>query len=350
MILISSSRASIAMALATAVLAGCTAGVAPTVTPSLSNTAIPGPSDTVFLASDAWSSKPGAVFELFSVGAGSQTRLTTCTGCQTLGASPSLDRYRVATRRVIADSNRDGRLDDLDRVSLLLVNLGRQIEGPFLPEGWTTSGVDWSADGTFLVHTSSPDGNPEGLYTIDANATNNQLIISDPNVRLRGARINPSMTRAAYERIASTGAGKSEIWIGNSQVSQAKITNGGAVGELLPNTLYLVGSDAGPDYSPDGANLVFRRLTSASIPGGAWDILVVPITGGEPRVIASGPTYRSDPDWSKDGVVFSETNAATGGTDIVVVDPTTNARKVLQSFGSGYRAIAPRWIAGITGG
>jgi hypothetical protein len=346
-----SSRAFILLALAIPALSACTAGVAPTVTPSLSSTASPSPLDTVFLVSDAWSTKPGAVFELFSIGSSAQpTRLTTCTGCQTLGASPSLDRNRVALRRVTVDTNKDGRLDDLDRASLLLVNLARQIEGPFLPEGWTTSGVDWSADGTFLVHTSSPDSGTEGLYTIDANATNNQLIISDPGVRLRGARVNPSMNRAAYERIASTGVGKSEIWIGNSQVSQTKVTDGGTVGEALPNSLYLVGSDAGPDYSPDGNNLAFRRLTSTSVAGGTWDILVVSITGGAPRVIASGPQFRSDPDWSKDGIVFAEANTATGGMDIVVIDPTTNARKVLQSFAAGYRATAPRWIAGATGG
>jgi len=349
---ISSSRAFFILALAIMAFPACTAGVAPTVIPSLSSTATPAPLDTVFLASDAWSSKPTTVFELFSVGTpGSQpTRLTTCAGCQALGASPSLDRNRVALRRVVGDSNRDGRLDELDRVSLLLVNLARQIEGPFLPDGWTTSGVDWSADGTFLVHTSSPDGDPEGLYTIDANATNNQLIIFDANVRLLGARINPSMTRAAYERIASTGPGKSEIWIGNSQVSQTKVTDGGPVGELLPNSLYLVGSDSGPDYSPDGNTLAFRRLTSASVPGGAWDILTVPIAGGTPTVVASGPVFRSVPDWSKEGIVFAESNTATGGTDIVVIDPATNARKVLQSFASGYKAIAPRWIAGVTGG
>ena len=351
MTFISSSRALIFSAVATALLAACTAGVAPTVTPSLSTTAIPAASDTVFVVSDAWSPRPGAALELFSIGSGSQpTRLTTCTGCQTLSATPSLDRSRVAARRVTADTNRDGRFDELDRVSLLLVNLARQIEGPFLPDGWTTNGVDWSADGTFLVHTSSPDGSPEGLYTIDANATNNQLIISDPGVRLRGARINPAMNRAAYERIASTGVGKSEIWIGNSQVNQARVTEGGPVGDQLPNSLYLVGSDAGPDYSPDGANLVFRRLTSTAISAGTWDILIVPITGGAPRVIASGPQFRSDPDWSKDGIVFSESNPATGGMDVVVIDPNTGGRKVLQSFASGYRVMAPRWIAGVTGG
>jgi Tol biopolymer transport system component len=338
------------LASAAALFSACTAGVAPTTTASLTSTSIPNSADTVFVSSDAWSAKPAAVFELFSVGAGSQpTRLTNCSGCQTLSAAPSLDRNRVAVRRVTADANKDGRLDEFDRVTLLLVDLARQIEGPFLPDGWTTSGVDWASDGTFLIHTSSPDTRPEGLYTMDANGQNNQLIISDPNARVRGGRIHPARNRAVYERIASTGAGKSEVWAGNSNSSQARLTDSGITGDLLPNTLYLVGSDAGPDYSPDGNSVVFRRLTSVAVPGGAWDILVVPAVGGAPTVIASGPRFRSDPDWSKDGIVFAESNPTSGGTDIVVIDPATGARKVLQTFASGYKATAPRWIAGIAG-
>jgi Tol biopolymer transport system component len=306
--------------------------------------------DTVFIASDAWSTKPATIFELFSAGGGTTpTRLTYCAGCQALSASPSLDRNRVALRRVTTDSNKDGRLDEFDRVTLLLVDLARQVEGPFLPVGWTTSSVDWASDGTFLIHTSSPDGRPDGLYTVDSNGQNNQLIIFDPAVRVRGGRINPTRSRAVYERIASTEAGKSEIWIGNSNLSQAKLTDSGITGDLLPNSLYLVGSDAGPDYSPDGTNIVFRRLTSTAVAGGTWDILVVSATGGTPRVIASGPLYRSDPDWNKDGIVFTESNPTTGGTDVIVINPDTGARLVLQSFPSGYKAIAPRWIAGVAG-
>ncbi len=350
MTFISSSRAFISIALAAGAFPACTAGVVPTVIPSSSNSSVPAGGDTVFLSSDAWSAKPGTFFELFSVGASSQpTRLTNCTGCQTLSASPSLDRNRVAVRRVTTDANKDGRLDEFDRVTLLLVDLARQIEGPFLPAGWTTSSVDWASDGTFLIHTSSPDGRPDGLYTIDANGQNNQLIISDPGVRVRGGRIHPARTRAVFERIASTGVGKSEIWSGNSNSAQARLTDSGITGDLLPNTLYLVGSDAGPDYSPDGASVVFRRLTSTSVTGGAWDILVVSAAGGTPTVIASGPRFRSDPDWSKDGIVFSESNPTTGGTDVVVIDPATGARRVLQSFASGYKAAAPRWIAGVAG-
>ena len=348
---ISASRPLILTLLLAVAGPACTAGVAPTTTASASSTAVPAAADTVFVATDAWATKVGGTFELFSVGATSQpTRLTFCTGCQALSAAPSLDRSRIALRRINADSNGDGRLDESDRVSLLLVDLGRGIEGPFLPDGWTTSGVDWASDGTFLVHTSSPDGRPDGLYTMDSNSQNNQAIIADPNIRIRGGRLNASRTRAIYERIASIGPGKSEIWTGASSSNQTKVTDGGVVGDLLPGTFYLVGSDAGPDYSPDGTNVTFKRLTSIGVPGGAWDILVTSATpGGALRVIASGPQFRSAPDWSKDGIVFSEQNLATGGTDVVVIDPATGSRRVLQSFGAGYKAGAPRWITGIEG-
>ena len=350
MTFISKRHVFIPILLAVTLAPGCTAGVEPTVAPVFVSTSVPPTADTVFVATDAWATRPGGNYELFSAGGGSQaTRLTYCTGCQALSAAPSLDRTRIALRRVDADTNRDSRLDDSDRVSLLLVDLARQIEGPFLPAGWTTSSVDWAADGTFLIHTSSPDGSGDDLYQIDSNAQNNQRILATPNVRERGARLNAAITRVVYERIDGLGAGKSEIWIFNSSTNQSKLTDSGITGEALAGTLYLVGSDAGPDYSPDGTNVVFRRLASSAVAGGAWDILTVPVTGGSPRVLASGPQFRSTPDWSKDGIVFSESNAATGGTDVIAIDPATGARRVLQSFGNGYKAGAPRWIAGIAG-
>lgn len=342
-------RAFIACLLAAAMGSACTAGIEPTVAPVFVSTSVPASADTVFVASDAWSTRPGGTFELFSVGGGSQaTRLTFCTGCQAISATPSLDRTRLALRRVDADTNQDTRLDENDRVTLLIVDLARQIEGPFLPGGWSTSSVDWASDGSFLVHTSSPDGSGDDLYQIDSNALNNQRILTTPLVRERGARLNAAISRVVYERIDGLGAGRSQIWVFGASAAQVQLTDSGITGELLPGTLYLVGSDAGPDYSPDGATVVFRRLTSTAVPGGAWDILTVPATGGAPTVLVSGPQFRSTPDWSKDGIVFSETNAS-GGTDIVAVDPATRARRVLQSFGSGYKAGAPRWIAGIAG-
>src|SRR6187455_1893819 len=135
MTFISSSRAIILIALA-ATSGACTAGVQPTVPPTQASSTVPAASDTVFLTSDLWSPKPTTIFELFSAGGSQPTRLTFCTGCQALSVAPSLDRNRVALRRVTLDTNNDGRLDDFDRVTLLLVDLARQIEGPFLPDGW----------------------------------------------------------------------------------------------------------------------------------------------------------------------------------------------------------------------
>jgi hypothetical protein len=344
-----SSRALILMPLLAAIASGCTAGVAPTGTASIVTTAVPAPLDKVFLVSDSWATRAGSTFELFSAGGLVPSRLTFCEGCQALSASPSRDRNRVALRRVTTDTNRDGRMDEFDRTTLLLVDLQRRLEGPFLPDGWSTSSADWSSDGTFILHTSSPDGRTDGLYTVDANTQNNQNIIYDPNVRVRGARLNNSITRAVYERIASASVGKSEIWTGVSNANQFKVTDGGVVGAQLPNSLYLVGSDASPDYSPDGLNIVFRRLTSTAGTNGTWDIMIVPSTGGTPRVLVSGALYRSEPDWSGEGIVFSEANPTTGGMDIVVINPETNERRVLQAFGGGFRATAPRWIAGISG-
>src|SRR6187455_1449872 len=163
-------RAFILAPLAAAVLVGCTAGVPPTRTASLTTTAVPAPLDRVFVMSDAWNPRTGSTFELFSAGGLTPSRLTFCEGCQSLSASPSLDRNRVALRRVSTDTNRDGRMDEFDRTTLLLVDLLRRLEGPFLPDGWSTSSADWASDGSFVLHTSSPDGRTDGLYTVDANS------------------------------------------------------------------------------------------------------------------------------------------------------------------------------------
>ena len=154
-----------------------------------------------------------------------------------------------------------------------------------------------------------------------------------------------SMVRHWRNGWAVSSAAGCEVWIFSSSLNQTQITTGGATGARLPGTFYLVGSDAGPDYSPDGNTLVFRRLTSTSVRGGTWDLLTVPIAGGTPTVIVSGPQFRSDPDWSKEGIVFSESNPSTGGTDVVVLDPATGSGKVVQSFAPGVSAGAARWIA-----
>ena len=82
----------------------------------------------------------------------------------------------------------------------------------------------------------------------------------------------------------------------------------------------MIGSDADPDYSPDGRSIGFRRLTGAGTGGGGdWDILTVAADGSNLRTIVSGPAYREAPSWGPGGIVFTE-RAGDGATSIVVVD------------------------------
>ena len=338
----------VSIAATTVAIGACTAGVEPTVIPTLISSSAPAATDTVFVPSDVWGTRGGGAFELFSMGGRpTPTRLTYGAGSQVLGAAPSRERNRILLRRVNSDNNNDGRLDEFDTVSLLLVDLARQVEGPLLPAGWSTTSADWASDNETVVHTSTADGGPEDLWAMDSFGTDNRRLTTTPGVRERGGRVNSTVTRVVYERIDGAGAGKSEVWVFVSPTNLVRLTEGGAIGAQLPNTLYLVGSDAGPDYSPDDSNVTFRRLTSTSVAGGAWDILVVPATGGAPRVLASGPQFRSNPDWNKEGIVFAEQNLTTGGTDVVAIDPNTGVRRVLQSLATGFRASSPRWISNL---
>ncbi len=58
----------------------------------------------------------------------------------------------------------------------------------------------------------------------------------------------------------------------------------------------------GPEYSPDGSQIVFARTSGSGLTGGAWSsdagVYLVPRTGGEPRRVASGG---GTPQFSADG-------------------------------------------------
>lgn len=329
---------------------GCEAAVTPSSTATNAQLARPRDLDSAFVAGDFYAARPGALFQLFAIGgAPAASQMTFCNPCLALEGIPSADRTRVALRRVSSDTNKNGRLDEGDRVSLVLLDLARQIEGPFLPDTFSTQSADWSATGGFLVHSSTaPGGTVEDLYNVESNAQNNQPLLSTPAVRERSARINPAVSRIAYERIDGVGAGKSEIWIYQGQFQQARLTSGAATaGELLPGTLYLVGSDTGPAYSPDSTQVAFRRLVSTATPGGAWDIMAIGTAAGStPRLIAGADSrFRSNPDWNKEGIVFTEVVPGGGGARVVVVDPTTGAQRVLHSIAAGFNAGAPRWIS-----
>ncbi len=150
-------------------------------------------------------------------------------------------------------------------------------------------------------------------------------------------------TVVVYERIGDDGKGT--IWAFGNVQQQFQVTWGAAAGERLPNTPYVVGGDADPDVSPDNSWIVFRRLTAAGDGRGYWDILRVASGAVLPVApLAAGPTYRGAPDWGEGGIAFVESDPATGGSALVVVDAQGEQRRVVTSVPRGYELSFPRWM------
>ncbi len=130
--------------------------------------------------------------------------------------------------------------------------------------------------------------------------------------------------------------------------SRTALTSGPAGGEPLPGTPYVVGADADPVFSPDGALVAFRRLTGVGNGGlGTWDILTLKVDGSStPQVVVTGPLFRGAPDWGSKGLLFVETDAAAARSQLVLVAADGTGRTVLRTEDAGYRMGSPRWLAG----
>jgi Tol biopolymer transport system component len=163
-------------------------------------------------------------------------------------------------------------------------------------------------------------------------------------VRERRPRIDPTGSIAVYER--ADAAGKGEIFIWNSPGSQVRVTTAAPGDELLAGTTYIVGSDTDPDYSPDGRSVVFRRLTGTGNGGlGTWDVMTVRTDRTNLTTLATGPAYRSAPDWGPKGIIFSEIDRGTGLAQLVVMQPDGSGRRVIATF-NGFDVASPRWLPG----
>ena len=160
--------------------------------------------------------------------------------------------------------------------------------------------------------------------------------------RERHPRVDPSGSIAVFERIDATAKG--EIWVFFTTQSQSRLTSGGAAGPALPQTPYVVGSDADPDYSPDGRAVVFRRLRALGDGRlGQWDVMTINSDGTGLRTIATGAAYRDAPDWGPRGIVFSE-SGPDGRSEIVIVDATGANRRAIVATGAGAELGTARWL------
>jgi hypothetical protein len=78
---------------------------------------------------------------------------------------------------------------------------------------------------------------------------------------------------------------------------------------------------------------------------GTWDLMTIALaTGSTPSTLVSGPLFRSAADWSSAGILYVETDAAAGTSELVLIQPDGTGRKVLRSEAAGYRMGEPRWL------
>ena len=314
------------------------AGSRPTVAPSAAA--------AIVYSSNAHSTRAGR--EIFAVeeSGASPTRLTFCTEdaavCSSLEASFDTDRDRAVVRRVLADTDSDGRLTAADAASLFLVDFERSVQGEILPANARVSGVDWSSVSNVIVYSGQGTGSLEDLFRMDPNGQNNRNISGSTAIRERHPRVDPTGSVAVFERI--DGSGKGQIFVFVTTQVQTRITSGGETGPALPSTPYIVGSDADPDYSPDGRSIVFRRLTGLGDGRlGHWDLMTVRTDGTALTTILSGAAWRDAPDWGTHGIVFSE-SADDGRTQIVIINPDGSNRRAIVSVPSGVELGSARWL------
>ena len=124
-----------------------------------------------------------------------------------------------------------------------------------------------------------------------------------------------------------------------------RVSAGADGSERLAGTPYAVGSDADPDYSPDGRSVVFRRLTATGNGGlGTWDLMTARLDGSALTTIVTGPAFRGAPDWGSRGIVFPETDAAAGAARLVLVQADGSGRQALVTLGSSFEISYPRWL------
>jgi Tol biopolymer transport system component len=321
----------------------------PFVTPEKTKT--PAATDSIVFMSDLYASAPNGLLEAYALNTGTAgtTRLTFCntstTICSNLMGSFAPDRIRIALEQVTQDTNGDGKLTEADGAALVYQDLARGVSAPLAPSSEAVAGLDWSPQDTIIVFGAVGMSGLGDLFTIGIDGTNNQDLTNTATISERRPRFDRTGSVAAFERIDSTG--KTSAYVLDTAGQEDLIDAGGPGTAPLAGTTYILGSDGDPSFSPDGTQIVFRRLTSVSGTGAStWDILTVHDDGTGLATVATGAYYRGAPDWGLNGITYVEADPAQTHAAIIVVAPDGTNRQVIFTAPKGYTLAAARWIPG----
>lgn len=326
-------------------LAGCNARSGSTLAPPSQTAPVPADAQ-LLLCSGGWSARAGAPREVFAVRAdgGGLTRLTFCNGeeqaCDNVAVAAAASRARLAVVRIAADSNQDGRFAPPDDAGLVVIDLARKLEAPAVPAAEKVRSVDWSPTEDLLVYGGASTVSPadEDLFRSGLSGKDRTTLVATTD-RDRSLRIDPSGQVGVFERLDSQGRGS--LWgLTNAPVA---VTPGPTAGGPLPGSDYAPGSDSTPAFSPDGGQIVFRRLTGKSGALETWDLVVRDLETDSETVIVTGPAFRDAPDWSSLGIAFAEIDGT--GSRLVVVAPDGTSRRVPVTLPAGSSLSSVRWLA-----
>jgi molecular chaperone DnaK len=194
----------------------------------------------------------------------------------------------------------------------------------------------WNPVDPTMLAVACIDGNGvSGLYLIRTDGkVLRKLPIGQP--RVDDPAFSPDGRKVAYQAGPdSTFDGGSIFTIGIDGDAPEQITKVAA------------GTDADPNWSPDGTQIAFRRRQPDGTTSGNFDIFVVPGDGsGQPKAIVEGESDDQDPTWSPDGdqLAIKSNRLMAGGKG------AGRARTwVVKSDGTGLRLLWPAGAAGEEG-
>ena len=161
--------------------------------------------------------------------------------------------------------------------------------------------VDWSTISDVIVYSGAGAGAQEDIFRMDPNGQNNRNISETAGHPRAPPPRRPDRDRSPCSS-ASTPRARARSGCSSPPRRSPASPPAGPPARRCRRRPYVVGSDADPDYSPDGRTIVFRRLRALGDGRlGQWDLMTVRTDGTGLTTIVSGPAFRDAPDWGPRG-------------------------------------------------